>query len=131
MTLWNTINGALLLGAAYLHIANLNEPDFAKGLVRIDKFNFAAIAASSIGALCICVASFMPSAIPYQGSLFPAGFGLLSLGLGFRYQVGQIYHQREEAKVAEAMAKYMEEVTKNITDFANSLLKLPEDHKTG
>lgn len=130
MTIWNTVNGALLIGAAYLHIANLNEPDFAKGLVRIDKFNFAAITVSFIGALCICVASFMPSAIPYQGSLFPTGFGLLSLGLGFRYQVGRIYHQREEAKVAEAMAKYMEEVTAGVRRFTAGLLKM-SDPKDG
>lgn len=129
MTIWNVVNGTLFVGALLAHIAKFGKMDFAEGDKQIRQFDDAAMGGSILSAVAVAL-SCTQTLAAYRQDLTITAFSLLFLSLGFRYQVGKIFQRREEDKVAEAMAKYLDEVTAGVRRFTAGLLKM-SDPKDG
>lgn len=128
--IWNIVNSVLFVVAVLSHIARFGKIGFEEGAKLIRQFDDAAMGSAVLAAIAVTL-SYTQSLAAYSQPLTTTAFAMLFLSLGFRYQVGKIFQQREEDKVAEAMVKYLDEVTNGVKSFTASLLKLPEDHKTG
>jgi len=126
MIIWNVVNAVLFVGAAMSHIAKFGKMDYVEGSKLIVKFDDAAIGASILAAIAVAL-SYTRGLLAYQHNLLHTAFALLFLGLGFRYQVSRIFQQREDDKVAEAMAKHLDALSGSIRSFTDNLLKLSDE----
>lgn len=123
MTIWTIVNGALFGAAVLSHIAKFGKMGFAEGAKQIQKFDDAAMGGAILSGVAVALACTQTLAA-YRQDLTYTSYALLFLSLGFRSQVGKIFQQREEDKVAEAMVKYLEAITDNVKSFAESFLKM-------
>ena len=124
--IWNVVNGVLFAVAVLSHIVRFGKLDFEEGAKLIRQFDDAAMGASILSAIAVALA-YTPGLLAHQRGLTYTAFALLFIGLGFRYQIGHIFQQRENDKVAEAMVRYLDEVTNGVKSFTASLLKLPDE----
>lgn len=126
MIIWNVVNAVLFVGAAMSHIAKFGKMDYVEGSKLIVKFDDAAIGASILAAIAVAL-SYTQGLLAYQHNLLHTAFALLFLGLGFRYQVSRIFQQREDDKMAEAMAKHLDALADSVHTFTKSLIKLSDE----